>query len=312
MAIEGDALSDALILENGLRLVYRQEGPSQGPRVLLIMGLGGQLTFWPQGFIQGLHQRGYGTIRFDNRDCGLSSQCPEGDWPGLWKLWFGDHLPWHEHFTTPYTLDDMAADTAALVTALGQGPVHVIGVSLGGMIAQLLAARWPDLVKSLVLIMTSTSRPRLPGPTLQAQASLLKPLPQGREALIGYTMDALRAIGSPGYPISDEDLRELVTLNLDRAFHPDGTRRQLLAILASGDRVEALRRLRLPTLVIHGMDDPLIPCAGGEDIARCVPGARLVLIPGMGHDLSPALIPVLLEPILTHLDAQEPSTTLSG
>ena len=312
MAIDGDSLSDEVTLASGLRLVYRLEGPADAPLVLLIMGLGCQLSFWPDEFIQSLHQAGYRTLRFDNRDSGLSSQCPAGNWPGIWKTWLRARLPLFRPPPTPYTLMDMAGDAAALLEVLHPGPVHVLGVSMGGMIAQLLVAHWPDRSKSLVSIMSSSQRRGLPGPTLRVQRAMLQPPPRDREGIIRYSMTALRAIGSPGYPPTDAQLRALVTRNVDRAFRPAGTRRQLLAILSSGDRVAALKCIRVPSLVIHGVDDPLIPVAAGKDTARWIPGARLVLIPGMGHDLSPALMPVLLAPIYEHLAGLEPSVRGSG
>jgi len=312
MAMDNDPLSEALTLPGGLRLVYRVEGPADGPVVLLIMGLGCQLSFWPEAFLAGLHRAGYRTVRFDNRDSGLSSQCPDGQWPGFWKLWLKARLPLGRMPTTPYTLMDMARDAVDLVTALDLGPVHVLGVSMGGMIAQLVVAHWPERVKSLISIMSTSFRRGLPGPTLRAQRAMLRPPPRDREAIIGYSMNIQRVIGSPGYPPSDEALRALVTLNVDRAFRPAGTRRQLLAILASGDRVAALKSIRVPSLVIHGTDDPLIPMAAGKDTARWIADARLVLIPGMGHDLSPALMPVLHPPILAHLARLESSAAVPG
>lgn len=268
-----------VVRSNGLDLYYETVGDSADPAVLLIMGLGSQLIDWPDEFGQALAARGYHVIRFDNRDIGKSSWLDElglPDVPGL----FGGDLS-----TVGYRLTDLAADTAGLLTALGVPRAHVVGASMGGMIAQQLCIEHPELVASLASIMSTTGNPAVGHNTLDNPAGLMPVPGQGREAAIAAAANVYRAISSPGFEVSDAELTRRATASVDRAYHPAGTARQFAAIAASADRTEALHTLTLPTVVIHGEADPLINVTGGRATAEAIPGAELLVIPGMGHDL---------------------------
>ena len=204
----------------------------------------------------------------------------------------------------PYLVGDMAADTVGLVEALGLERAHMIGASMGGMIAQVAAAKYPARTRSLVSIMSTSSRPGLPqGKPEAIKATLERPATSDRETMVRHYMMLRRTIGSPAYPESDAEMRRLVERNIDRRYYPAGVGRQYLAILASGDRVELLKTVKVPTLVIHGADDPLLPQEGGRDVAALVPGAQLEIYPGMGHDLPTALTPRLVDRIATFCKA---------
>ena len=202
----------------------------------------------------------------------------------------------------PYTIDDMAADAIGLMDALGIGKAHVVGASMGGMIAQIIAARYVNRTRSLTSIMSSSGDPGLPPGKPEAISVLLapRPHPDDRESVIKAGMTILRVIGSPRFPTSEADLRAKVEQAADRSYYPPGAGRHLLAVLAAGSRVGLLKQIRVPTLVIHGTDDPLVPVEGGEDTARHISGAVLKIIPGMGHDLANGLIPILVEAIADH------------
>ena len=201
----------------------------------------------------------------------------------------------------PYTLNDMAADTLGLMDALGIDRAHIVGASMGGMIAQIIAAEHPDRVKSLVSLFSTSGNPALPGPEPKVLRALFRRRRQSDPAhAVQETMDFLRLIGSPGFPTSDCELRSKVERSIGRSYYPQGFTRQLLAILTAADRRPMLRRIRAPTLVLHGAEDPFIPPAAGEDTAANIPGARLRIIPGMGHDLPGALLPLLVDEIAEH------------
>lgn len=285
---------------NGIRVAYETQGDPRGTPVLLIMGLGLQLISWPDAFCDGLARQGFYVIRFDNRDSGLSSKLDHLGKPNLAVALLKSllRLP----LTSGYKLDDMAQDALGLLDALRIAQAHVIGVSMGGMIAQILAARHPQRVLTLTSIMSSSGRRSLPGPRLAARRVLLaRPKnPRDPECVIAHLVHAFRVIGSPGYPTPDEVLRANVAATVQRNVCPAGTARQLLAIAASGDRVALLKSIRVPTLVIHGKRDPLLPVTCGRDTARLIPGAALCEIEGMGHDMAPGLIPILLKLIDGH------------
>jgi pimeloyl-ACP methyl ester carboxylesterase len=201
----------------------------------------------------------------------------------------------------PYTLDDMAHDTVGLLDALQLERAHVVGASMGGMIAQIVAAKFPRRVDSLTLFMSTSGNPRLPGPRLELQLRLVRrPPAEDRETLIRHSMQTWRLIGSPQYPPDEDILRAKVERSYDRSSYRHGLARQTLAIIASGSRVPLLRRIEAPTLVIHGAEDPLVPVAAGHDLVRHIPGARLSIIPGMGHDLPAPLLPTFSRLILQH------------
>lgn len=284
---------------NGINIEFETFGDPASPPILLIMGLGAQMILWPDEFCEALAAAGHYVIRYDNRDVGLSSRIKGTRKPRVVRTVLASML--RLPVQVPYTLDDMAHDAAALLDHLGLHSAHVVGVSMGGMISQVLAARQPQRVRSLTLIMTTSGNPRLPGPSLELRLRLLRTPPFGdRELMIRYGMDTWRLIGSPEYPLDDVAMRTKVERHHDRSSDRSGFARQLLAIIASGSRVPLLKRIHAPTLVIHGEDDPLVPVAGAHDLAKHIPGARLHLIPGMGHDMPPALLPQLQKLILTH------------
>ncbi|HSW15211.1 MAG TPA: alpha/beta fold hydrolase [Solimonas sp.] len=287
------------IRANGLQLSYETFGSAKHPALLLIMGLGGQLVMWPDSFCEALARGGYYVIRYDNRDIGLSDKLDHLGKPDIKRagVMFTLGLP----VKAPYLIDDMAADAVGLLDALKIKTAHVVGLSMGGMIGQVLAAKHASRLRSLTLIMTSSSNPRLRQPSLRVRLRMMKrPRALDRESLIRFGMDTWRVIGSPGHPASEEELREKVARQLDRNQHPRGFARQMLAIMASGSRVKLLPRIKTPTLVIHGADDPLVPVPAGRELAKLIPGAQLEVIPGMGHDLPRALLPKIEQLILHH------------
>jgi pimeloyl-ACP methyl ester carboxylesterase len=266
---------------NGIDVEYLTEGDPEDPTLLLVMGLGAQLTTWPQGFVDLLCERGFFVIRYDNRDCGLSTKF-EGT-PDFVALFGGDGS------SAPYRVEDMADDAAALLRDLGATRTHVVGASMGGMITQALVINHPDLFVSACSIMSNTGDRSVGAPTGEAMEALMRPPATGREEYIAESVQGSLVIGSPGYPTDETLLRERAGAAYDRSYCPEGTARQLAAILASPDRTEGLRGVRMPFLVVHGEDDPLVTVSGGRATAAAVPGARLLIIPGMGHDLPEAL-----------------------
>jgi pimeloyl-ACP methyl ester carboxylesterase len=289
---------------NSINLEYETFGDRAHPAMLLVMGLGAQLVFWPEDFCQALADAGYYVIRFDNRDVGLSSKIEHPTRPKLARAaiasMFGIKVK------APYTLDDMAQDTIGLLDALELPRAHVVGVSMGGMISQIVAAKHPQRVASLTLVMTTSGNPRLPGPRLDLRLRLVRPPAAfDRDTLIKHSMETWQLIGSPGYPPQEQALRSKVERAYDRSSYRHGLARQTLAIIASGSRVPLLRRITAPTLVLHGQDDPLVPVACAHDLARHIPHARLEVVHGMGHDLPPQLLPKFAELIAGHARAAE-------
>jgi pimeloyl-ACP methyl ester carboxylesterase len=266
---------------NGIDIEYTTEGNPGDPPLLLVMGLGVQMVGWPQGFVDGLVARGFFIIRFDNRDCGLSTTF-EGT-PDLVALFGGDGA------SAPYRIEDMADDAAALLDELGIAQAHVVGVSMGGMITQALVIHHPHLFVSAASIMSTTGNRTVGAPTGEAMTALLRPVATSRDEAIEASVAGSRVIGSPKYPTDERLLRERAGVAYDRAYRPEGTLRQLAAILASPDRTEALRGVQMPFLVVHGEDDPLVTLSGGQATAAAVAGATLLTIPGMGHDLPEVL-----------------------
>jgi pimeloyl-ACP methyl ester carboxylesterase len=287
---------------NGLAIEVEDSGPGAPlAPVLLIMGLGMQLIGWPQPFVDALVQAGHRVIRFDNRDIGLSARLdPLGEPNVLWrivKLRLG--LPVH----APYTLGDMAADGFGVLDALGVAQAHVLGVSMGGMIAQRMALAQPQRVLTLTSIMSSSGARHLPGPKPHVlQAMLGRPKDSSEAALLAHYERLFQVIGSPGFATDPAQLRSNILQSVHRGGQQRaGSARQLAALLADSGRAAELGRIKAPTLVIHGAADPLVPIACGEDTARRIPGARMVRIPGMGHDVPPGALPHILEPLLPHL-----------
>jgi pimeloyl-ACP methyl ester carboxylesterase len=298
------------VSSNGIELEYEWLGDpadSQAPVILLIMGLGMQLIAWPDEFCAALVARGFRVIRFDNRDVGLSGRITGGKRPNLvWAMLAAKlRLP----VRSPYMLADMAADGIGLLDALGIARAHVVGASMGGMIAQVMAAKYPQRVASLISIMSTSGNPKLPRPRGDAVKTLLsKPSdPKNPAIVIEHLVKVFGVIGSPGYAADPVALRAQLSRAVKRAYYPAGVARQLLAVIASGDRRPLLRSIKAPTLVIHGAADPLIPLAAGQDTADNIPGARLISIKGMGHDLPQELLSPLVDAIAAHCQQSEPS-----
>jgi pimeloyl-ACP methyl ester carboxylesterase len=287
----------ARVHANGIDIEYESIGREGDPVVLLIMGFSGPLTFWPDSLCQGLAKKGFRVIRFDNRDIGRSTHLTKLGAPDLSalmaKLMAGGHP------VAPYSLDDMAADAAGLLSALGIDRAHVVGASMGGMIAQLVAINHPAKAKSLVSIMSTTGRPDLPQGKPEAFAAIMAPpASAGREDRITRGIEVWGVIGSPGFRTSEAELRARVERSVDYApYDPAGIVRQMAAIVSAPPRNDCLKSVRLPALVIHGADDPLIPVSGAEDTAKSIPGAKLLIVPGMGHDFPEPLVPTYLEAI---------------
>ena len=292
-----------------LHIEYESLGDPAHPAIVLIMGLGMQLMAWPDSFCQALVARGYRVIRFDNRDCGLSGRAPGKKRANLLLAMAASALGLPVR--TPYTLEDMAADTVGLMDRLGIDRAHIVGASMGGMIAQVLAAKFPQRVLSLTSIMSSSGNRRVSKPSKQARKVLLsRPAdPKNPDSVIEHLVEMFGVIGSPGYPSTREELRSRIGRSVRRAYDPGGVARQLLAIIASGDRRKLLKTITAPTLVLHGADDPLVPLAAGRDTAQHIPGATLQVIDGMGHDFPEALMPRLAAAIADHC---EQSGTVAG
>ena len=279
----------------GVELVYETIGDPDDPALLLVMGLGMQLIHWDWEFCEGLAERGFRVIRFDNRDAGLSTKI-DAPVPNVMRAMAG--LPTR----VPYLLNDMADDSFGLLDHLGIERAHVAGVSMGGMIAQTMAIRRPERVLSLGSMLSTPGDRRVGTPKLRVWSVLMGRAPQDRDAYVEYFVHVFRMIGSPGYPVDEELMRERAAATYDRCHHPAGTARQLGAILASGSRTAALRRLDVPTVVIHGKNDPLVPFRAGVATARAIPGAELVAIPGMGHDLPRELWPRFTDALVANAE----------
>ena len=285
-----------------LHIEYESLGDPSHPAIVLIMGLGMQLTAWPDSFCRELVERGYRVVRFDNRDCGLSGRAPGKKRANLLLAMAASALGLPVR--TPYTLEDMAGDVIGLMDRLGIAQAHIVGASMGGMIAQVLTAKFPQRALSLTSIMSSSGNRRVSKPTKPARKILLsRPAdPKDTDSVIDYMVQMFGVIGSPAYPASTDELRRRLGQSIRRAYTPAGTARQLLAIIASGDRRKLLRTIKAPTLVIHGAADPLVPLAAGRDTAQNIPGAELLVIDGMGHDFPDELMPRLAQVIADHCD----------
>jgi pimeloyl-ACP methyl ester carboxylesterase len=260
-----------------VEIEFESFGDDRPATVLLVNGLGSQMTRWPEAFCEKLVARGYRAIRFDNRDTGKSTWMDKGE---------------------TYTLKDMAADAMAVLDAAGVAKAHIAGVSMGGMIVQRIAIDYPDRVLSLTSIMSAPSGDVVATPEAMAVISNPPPDPEADyEAFVAHGIRNARTIGSPAYPWTDEQLRARVVAEHARAFNPAGVGRQRKAIGADGDRTEELKRLSVPTVVLHGADDPLVQPIGGTQTADAIPGAELRIIPGMGHDLPEALYDTVVDAI---------------
>ncbi len=276
---------------NGLELAYEQFGRDHDPALLLIMGLGTQLTGWPDAFCRALADGGLRVIRFDNRDIGLSTKMRSAKrYDGPQKAFVKSLF--NRDIESPYSLEDMAADTVGLMDALDIPQAHLVGASMGGMIAQLVAALYPERALSLTSIMSSSGARRLPRGKLKVLMRLGKaPKNSKPETVARHMAQTMRMIGSPEYGRSLEDWTSEIRRNVKRSYYPPGTRRQMLAVMAAPSRVDLLGGITCPALVIHGKADPLLPVKHGRDTADSLPGARYEEIDGMGHDLPPRLLP---------------------
>ncbi len=291
---------------NGISIEVEDTGAdgSQAARpvVLLIMGLGMQLIAWPPALVQALVDKGYRVVRFDNRDIGLSQHLDDLGVPNL--MWESLKHRVGLRVRAPYGVHDMAADALGVMDALRIAKAHIVGVSMGGMIAQRVALAAPERVLSLTSIMSSSGARYLPGPKGHVLRALFsRPKGPGEDALAAHYVKLFKVIGSPGYPLDEEVLRERMLAAVRRSFHPAGTVRQMVAIAADGKRADELSRIKSRTLVMHGKDDPLVPVQCGEDTAQRIAGSRFVSFHGMGHDLPPGVVERLLEPLLPHLNA---------
>ena len=286
---------------NGIRLEYELSGPADGQVLLMIHGVGAQLIRWPQALCDVLAAHGFRLLRFDSRDIGLSTHMLDAPIPNLAEVTAARKAGREPDL--PYCLADLADDAAGLLDALGIPSAHVIGVSLGGMVAQQLAIAHPARVRSMVSIMSQNGNPDLlaSDPAVLAKLAEVAPDPkEDREGYLAHQVSLNRTLGSPAYPAPEAELRHLAGLAADRAYYPPGAARQLAAGRGAPDRRAALRQLNCPTLVIHGSDDPLIPAVCGQDTADNVPGAWYLQLGGMGHDLPAQLTGIIAAAIVAN------------
>ncbi|HEX5527163.1 MAG TPA: alpha/beta hydrolase [Solirubrobacterales bacterium] len=276
---------------NGVELCYQEMGDPAGEPLLLVMGLATQMIAWDEEFCGMLAERGFRVVRFDNRDIGRSTKIKAAGVPSRVDMFVGRRA------TAPYLLRDMAADTFGLMDHLGIESAHLVGASMGGMIVQTAAIERPERVRSITSIMSTTGNRRVGHPSFRTYGLLLGKPPRERDAAIERVIKTFKVIGSPGYPFEEERVREIAGRSFDRGHSSAGIMRQLHAITASGDRTPRLRRLDLPALVIHGTSDILVNPSGGRATAKAIPGARLKMVEGMGHDLPRALWPSFAEEI---------------
>ncbi|MFM2399254.1 MAG: hypothetical protein RL341_1411, partial [Pseudomonadota bacterium] len=293
-----------------ISICFEDEGPPGAPVILLIMGLGMQLTAWPPQFVRLLLGAGFRVVRLDNRDSGLSTIFSRAGTPNL--AWAALKHRLGLPLRSAYSLDDMVHDCVALLDALSIDRAHVVGASMGGMVGQLLAAQHKERVCSFSCIMSSSGARHLPGPRPEVLRMLLKRPARGRQALVDHLVKMFQVIGSPAYPPDLDQLRLRVEASVQRSYQPAGTARQMVAIAASGDRSRVLKRITVPALVIHGEADPLVPLACGADIAAKIPGARFLPIAGMGHDLPAQLLPTLAQAVIQHATASVQTGAAAG
>ncbi len=286
---------------SGIDIAYERFGDRGAPPVLLVMGLATQMLGWPEEFCSALVARGLHVIRFDNRDVGLSTHLHDARVPDVMAALSGDSS------SASYTLSDMAGDSVGLLDALEIDGAHIVGASMGGMIAQTIAIEHPTRVRSLTSIMSTTGDATVGQARQEAIGALLSPPATSRQEAVERAVSIFRVIGSPGFELDEADLRERAGLAYDRADDPLGVARQMLAIIASGDRTARLRSVHVPTLVLHGADDPLVDVSGGRATADAIPDAELIIFDGMGHDLPRALWPAMtarIGDVVQHAEAQ--------
>ncbi len=285
---------------NGIELEYEMIGENGAPAILLIMGLGTQMTRWPSTLVETLAGQGFRVIRFDNRDVGLSTRLDAAGAPDLAAVMTA--MLSSGSVPVAYTLEDMAADAVGLLDALDIDRAHIVGASMGGMIAQIVAASHSDRTLSLASIMSSSGNPSLPRASDAALAllSATRPDPGDEEAILDRAVLGAETLGSPGYPVDRAVRRAAAREDYHRAYYPAGIARQTAAIVASGDRRALLRQIQVPAVVIHGIDDPLVRIEAGRDTAAHIPGAEMIELSGMGHDLPDALVPTIADAIIAN------------
>lgn len=293
----------------GIELFYESHGDPANETMFLVMGLGAQLTLWPDEFVDALVGRGYHVVRYDNRDIGLSQKFEGAKAPGIRMQLVRKLIGFPA--SVPYTLKDMADDAVGLMDALEIERAHVVGASMGGMIAQLMAVHYGERLHSLTSVMSTTGNPRLPRAEKRAMEALTTSPPSlEEEALVAHGINISRSIGSPDYQADEERLRAKVLRSVRRSVYPPGLPRQLAAIIDDGCRRERLASVTTPTLVLHGEHDPLVRVEAGKDTAAHIPGAKLVTIPGWGHDLPIELVDRLANEIALHAKAARATTPL--
>jgi len=288
---------------NNIEIEYDTFGESSSKPLLLVMGLSGQMILWEEEFCKKLVDKGFYVIRFDNRDVGLSTKFEEG---GIFEpndIMKAINLQMRgKEVPAPYKIEDMADDAIGLLDALNIDKAHICGASMGGMIVQEMAIKYPSRILSLTSIMSTTGRADLPQPKPEAMKILLTPSPEERDAFIEHSVNLWSVLHGSGFPFDEERVREMAAKGYDRSFYPQGAARQLVGIIASGSRKAKLGSVNVPTLVIHGGDDPLVPLEGGKDTAESIPGAELLIIEGMGHELPPDAWPQIIDAISANAD----------
>lgn len=300
-------MSEKYVHANGIRLAYEEFGDPAQPAMVLMMGLGTQLIGWPIAMCEGLAARGFRVIRFDNRDIGLSEKMENAHIPQAATLMLRSKL--RLPLNVPYTLTDMARDMTGLLDALDIDRAHLVGASMGGMIGQIVAAKFGERLISFTSIMSSSGNPKIAMAKPDVVLAMVKRSLGIEKVTLENTMAYWRKIGSPGYQPSDEDLKKKILDSYYRSNYPQGYSRHMAAVLASGSRVKLLKQITTPTLVIHGRNDALVSVEGGIDTARHIYGAKLEIFDGMGHDLPKALLPDFIELIATHANESQAGET---
>ncbi len=294
------------IKANGISIEVQEHGSPDHPAVLLIMGLGMQLVAWPPTVIEPLVNAGYRVITFDNRDIGLSQHFDHFGKPNIVWASIKRKLGWH--IQSPYALKDMARDAIGVLDALKISKAHIVGVSMGGMIAQRLACLAPERTRSLTCIMSSSGAPGLPeAKPVVLRALLSRPASQSVDHIVAHYVKLFAVIGSPEFPVEPQLLRDRIRIGIERSYHPDGTQRQMVAIAADRTRHQDIASITAPTLVVHGLADVLVPQENGRDIAQRIPSSRFMGIPGMGHDLAPGAVEQWIGSLMTHIQEATPA-----
>ena len=283
------------VIANGIQIEYDTFGDSSFPALLLIMGGGSQMIYWEAEFCDLLADKGFFVIRFDNRDIGLSTKFEDAGIPDMMAVMKGESV------TPPYTLEDMADDAIGLLDALGIEKANICGASVGGMIAQVVSYRHPERVLSLTSIMSSTGNPALPQIKPEILAEVYKPVPDEREAYIEHNVNMWRKLWSPGFQFEEKRLRALMAESYDRSYYPQGMARQSAAVMAHGYQRASIASIKATTLVIHGDKDPFMPVEGGKETAELIPGSKLLIIKGMGHDIPKGTWPIIVDTISDHI-----------